>query len=373
MKASNINGRIDKAGKHNDRNFNVSLSDHIDPDRSDQNRYWTYNGDDTKSFHKLELEFYREHFKDYLHKRNKAYTKNSQQKLTKKMEDYCMGRYTRPEDKILQIGDIKDHISGDELWKIALDYQKWFDDKYGDNCKILDMALHMDEATPHVHVRRVWIGHDAEGNECVGQGKALAEMGILPPDTQKPIGRYNNAKMTFTYEDQAVFREIAREHGIEIEEPTGEKQKHLSVKQYKSKMIEQDLERTRERVQEAEKEAEKKKSVLAGIKEMEKNAADTYENLLLDPVFNGEFDERVRKAREKDEEERVLELSKMYSEEAMERIQEMTRQAESELMKENRKLKRKLAAAEKVIREADLEHKYNREKQKDRSKRKIVL
>lgn len=60
--------------------------------------------------------------------------------------------------------------------------------------------LHVDEATPHVHVRRVWFVEDEKtGHEIIGKNKALEELGIAPPRPDKSIGRYNNAKMTLSH------------------------------------------------------------------------------------------------------------------------------------------------------------------------------
>lgn len=372
MKASNINGRIDKAGKHNDRNFDVSRASHIDPEKTKENKYWVYTGKDDRTFNQIELAFYKEHFSDHLKAQNRVYRERRQKGRMKDAEYYRSSERTRPEDKILQIGNVEEHVSGEELWACALEYQKRFNERYGRNCMILDMALHMDEATPHVHVRRVWIGHDRDGNECVGQEKALTELGVMPPDTERPTGRYNNRKMTFTYEDQEMFREIARERGIEIEEPTHKKQRHLTPVQYQKQrhFLEDDIEHKRETIKELDEETEKKKSAVAGLKKDVEEICDLFEDLLLDPMFNGEYEEKVRKARQKEADERAKILSKLFITEAAAKIPQLTRIPDSELRKEKRDIKKKLKAAEKVIKGHHLEKEYSREKKAGRG---IVL
>ena len=141
---------------------------------------------------------------------------------------------TRPEDKILQIGDINEHASKEDLWACALEYKDKFEEIYGDHCRILDMALHMDEATPHVHVRRVWFVEDEQGHEIISQTKALRELGIPCPQPDKPEGRYNNPKMTLTQTDIELFKGICFDRGLDVsrDEPT-QKGARVSTKEYK--------------------------------------------------------------------------------------------------------------------------------------------
>ena len=56
MKISSINARIDRAGKHNDRNFDISRAPHIDGEKISENLYWTYNGDMEHTFAEVEAE-----------------------------------------------------------------------------------------------------------------------------------------------------------------------------------------------------------------------------------------------------------------------------------------------------------------------------
>lgn len=353
MKLSNINGRVDKSGRHNDRNFDVYRSSHIDADRVSQNRYWTYNGDTSRTFAEIEQEFYADHFMEHIEAQNEKERATSHYKRVKTVEQYWKGRKTRPEDKILQIGNIKDHASADDLWICAIDYQKEFNARYGSNCKILDMALHLDEATPHVHIRRVWIGHDNNGHECVGQGRALDEMEMLPPDTLAPTSRYNNTKVTFTFVDQALSRNIAREHGFEIEEPTGEKQVHLTSLQYKKQAIERDieeLERQRTVIKnDIEKDVKNAKKAIA----VSQKGCEMIENLLLNPFFNGLYEAEVEEARKLKLHARFEKLMVLYYKDVLPKIQEITN---SRVIKAERKYR----DTKEFIKERGLEKAYRR-------------
>ena len=71
MKLTSINARMDTSGRHNDRNFEVELASHIDIEKSNQNKYTTYIGDDyIGTFRDLEIEFYGKTFDEYISNRN---------------------------------------------------------------------------------------------------------------------------------------------------------------------------------------------------------------------------------------------------------------------------------------------------------------
>ena len=235
MRITNRNARMDSAGRHNDRNFDVDKAPHINQDRTFENRYYTYNDEkvENMTLREIELEYYTNHFENALEHKNEKHKEQEHPNRTKTIEQYYTNRRTMPEDKILQIGDINEHATGEELWECALEYRQRFEEIYGDNCRILDMSLHMDEATPHVHVRRVWFVEDERGNEYVNQEKALEQLGIERPDINKPKGRYNNAKMTLTQTDIYLFQTICIEHGLDIDmdKPRG-RQVHLDTKEF---------------------------------------------------------------------------------------------------------------------------------------------
>ena len=234
MRLTLHSGRVDSSGRHNDRNFDVSKAEHIDQTRMSLNKYYTYNGDCESTFQQLELDYYNKHFADALNARNEMYQTYRQPKRCQTMDQFFRSVKSRPEDVIFQVGTRSEHITGEELWKIAIDYRERFEEIYGSSCRILDMALHLDEDTPHVHVRRVWLGVDQNGNETVSQTQALQALGILPPDPDKALSKNNNAKMAFTHQEQALLMQICQEHGIELETIPKQSRKHLSVPEFKA-------------------------------------------------------------------------------------------------------------------------------------------
>ena len=233
MKVTIRSAKMDKDGRHNDRNFDVESASHIDRERMGLNRYYTYNGNTELSFLDLEKEFYKTHFSDYIDSQNERNIKAGHKDRNRTLDEYFHNKRTRPEDVILQIGDVDEHATDDELWECAMKYKEKFQDTFGDRCVILDMALHVDEATPHVHVRRVWISEDERGLESVNQTKCLRDMDIMLPDGSKPDDRYNNRKITFSQMERDMFLQICEDEGFEIERTPGERKRHLSLDAYK--------------------------------------------------------------------------------------------------------------------------------------------
>ena len=82
------------SAKHNDRQFDVSQSDHIDPEQSRGNRYWRWNQQDTpeQSFENCEQEFYERTFADYLQAQNQRHINNRHPGRVKTMEQYRQSR-----------------------------------------------------------------------------------------------------------------------------------------------------------------------------------------------------------------------------------------------------------------------------------------
>lgn len=237
MRVTAHNGRTGKNGaysaKHNDRNFDLQTADHIDPERSSGNWYWKWDKT-ADSFDEAEKNFYDKYFADMLQKRNDMYIKNGHRERIQSMDAYRSNPKSCPEETILQIGKLGQTVDPELLRRICIDYINWMLKRYP-QARLLDVALHVDEeGAPHMHMRQVWVGHDKYGNLCVGQAKALAEMGINRPDPSKPQSRHNNAKMVYTRECRKHLIEVCRKHGLDIEEEPKEASKSgLTLLEYK--------------------------------------------------------------------------------------------------------------------------------------------
>lgn len=244
-RASTHNGRAGKNGaysaKHNDRQFDTSSTDHIDPTLTPQNENVRFGPDfGARTNEEHELAFYQAHFGESLERKNAAYKAKGKAGQIKTMEQYYRSVKSCPEETLYTVGkDVEPQL----LWKIFREHQAWKAEVFP-QCQTLDASLHVDEpnAMPHVHERSVWIGHDAKGMEVVGQAKALAEMGVLPPDPEKKYGKFNNAKQTFTRECREHFIEICREYGLEVvEEPLPPDKVGLELTEYKVKHAQERL------------------------------------------------------------------------------------------------------------------------------------
>ena len=89
---------------------------------------------------------------------------------------------------------------------------------HGDHVHVLDWALHLDESTPHIHERHVFDCENKYGEVAPQQEKALGALGFNLPDPDKPLSRRNNRKITFDAACRKMLFEIAKRHGLELEE-----------------------------------------------------------------------------------------------------------------------------------------------------------
>ena len=93
-----------------------------------------------------------------------------------------------------------------------------FHERFGKHVHILDWALHLDEGTPHIHERHVFDCENKYGETAPQQEKALEALGFELPKPDKPLGRYNNRKITFDAACRTMLFEIAKHHGLELDE-----------------------------------------------------------------------------------------------------------------------------------------------------------
>lgn len=227
MRATIHNGRTGKDGayntKHNDRQFDIRNAEHIDPERVKNNRYWNWTGNPKMSFEDAEAAFYEKHIRKHLDAQNARYRAQRHAERAKTMDEYRKSPQTCPEEVILQIGKMGDTIPADMMARIIQEQINWEQQQFP-GVKVLDVALHMDEqGAPHIHERRAWVYTDKNGNAAISQNKSLEQMGVELPNPDRPRGRFNNRKQTFSRMCREHLLQICREHGLEIEEIPQEK------------------------------------------------------------------------------------------------------------------------------------------------------
>lgn len=266
------NGRKNRQGQayrasHNDRKFDLDKAEHIEQERTKENIYWHYlqKENPDMDFSTAEKTFYKDHFEEALSIRNSSYIQHGNKKQVKTLEEYIQEHC--PEETIWMIGNAEDMIPAKILHNVWTEQKTWMEAMFP-QVTVLNWALHVDEqGAPHIHERHVFIGHDKRGLEVVGQNKALAEMGISAPNPQRPTGRHNNAKMTYTAICRQHFQELCKRHGLDIEvQPRERSEMGLTQAEYKTRQEEKAAARAEMKMKAAEQ-------TVNGLKEIEEQVS----------------------------------------------------------------------------------------------------
>lgn len=279
MKATYHNGRANKGvaynANHNTKAETRNQQRHIDHERTMENKIWvrdletldvaklqeTRGSFDASAY---ELEFYKKRYGAARERKNADYIKSGHKEDVKTMEQVIKNPKTAPLETIFQIGTATETIDPAILEKATKEFINWMQKEYGNNMDILDIALHVDEATPHIHARCVLYGRDKNGDRDVNQSKAFKELKIERPDPTKKQGKYNNPLMTFTERNRQKFYDICQSYGLQIDrEVKNPSQKYLEVLEYKVQQeqeraanLQKELEQANEQLQQYKKQAE---------------------------------------------------------------------------------------------------------------------
>lgn len=279
MRVTSHNGRWCRGGaystKHNDRNFDVEKEPHIQSNKSNDNLYWDcYNGFNRNekgntinqvSFDEVEKIFYEENFNEYLQYRNQKYIKRRQYKNVWTADDYRKRKNSCPEETIYQIGKQGETVDAEILKNVFLDFKMWHEKEFP-QVKILNFALHLDEATPHIQMRRVWVTEDENGKKYVSQTKVLEKMCVKKPNQEKETHRWNNPKQTFTAQCRKKIIELCEGYGLEIErEPQESSKVGLSLIEYQRQREEEKLKNLQNEIEKMNTEIQNKKEELENI------------------------------------------------------------------------------------------------------------
>ena len=234
LKLTRHNGRAGTHGtynpKHNDRSFDLANSEHIDPERAKGNIYWgCFHGfrsaldpqdpnDLAATFSDVERQFYESHYSEFIERQNERNAKIRHTERNRSISDLLSSRKTCPEETIYQLGTKDDHASSEVLLAVVTEFIEEFKARFGDHVHVLDWALHLDESTPHIHERHVFDCENKYGEVAPQQEKALEALGFDLPDPAKPLSRRNNRKITFDAACRKMLFDIAKRHGLELEE-----------------------------------------------------------------------------------------------------------------------------------------------------------
>lgn len=335
MRATIHNGRTSHLGaftpRHNDRNFNISHAEHIDPERVKDNRYWNWTGKEI-TFEAAEVAFYEKHIRQHLDAQNSRYRAQRHAERVKTMDEYRKSPQTCPEEVILQIGKLGDTIPADMMARIIQEQINW-EQKQFPGVKVLNVALHMDEqGAPHIHERRAWVYTDKDGNFAISQNKSLEQMGVELPNPNKPRGRFNNRKQTFSRMCREHLLQICREHGLEIEEIPQEKSRSgRTLEDYQAGEAERRAAEADRRRQFSERAAESAEKQAESAKRTARSYEEHAEQVARQ--INSEYGELADAGLQKQEMQEQLE----QLQERLEQVQEQLEYARADYKKAYRK------------------------------------
>lgn len=278
MRMTVHNGRAGKNGvyspKHNDRQFDISSAEHIDPERMPGNVYWNWTGKNI-SFEDAEKEFYELHCREHLDAVNQRHREQRHPERVRDMDAYRTARQTCPEETLLMIGNKNEYLPPRTLRAICEKLKDWEENTVS-GLRVLDMALHVDEeGAPHIHMRRAWIYRDENGIESIAQSKTLQAAGIPLPHPDKPQGRHNNRKQVFSAMERQALYEICRGYGLESLLETKPRERSRSgreLEDYKASEAEKRAQTAEMRARMAEEKARQAEASLQKIKNAKTHA-----------------------------------------------------------------------------------------------------
>ncbi len=249
---------------HNSRKFHAK---NTDPERSHLNV--TYCQENIKTV-------YRELFDEALERYNAKQTR-----ADRRIEDYYekirSGKQEKPfHEIILQVGNRDDMSADSEEGQLAAavldEYMKGFQER-NPQLRVFSAHLHMDEATPHLHIDFVpfTTGSKRGLDTRVSLKQALAAQGF------KGGSRGDTEWSQWVRSEKEQLSLVMERHGIEWEDK-GTHDKHLSVLDYKKEQRAKEiavLETIKtEKESQVESQERRLKELAPAVKNMERLAAD---------------------------------------------------------------------------------------------------
>ena len=246
---SGMTGR--RSIRHNNRSFSAA---NIDRSRTEQNV--TYCNDDLK-------QVYHEIFDEALAAYN-AKKKKTRDKITDYYEHIRQGKQEKLfHEAIFQIGNLEDCGCGSPGGERAAAALKEFAESFQErnpHLRVFNMVLHMDEATPHLHVDFIPVATEQSRglSTRVSMKQALKQQGFVS------LGRKQTEWNAWMEREKAALTEIAQAHEFEIISLGGGRP-HMDLPEYRAAA--QRLEAVQEQVTAAEHdmaELEKQRKALQG-------------------------------------------------------------------------------------------------------------
>ena len=219
---------------HNDRKF---TAENVDKERTQNNI--TYCNENIRTvYHKL--------FDDAVKRHNERQTRSDRQIANYYKKISQESKQEKPfQEIIVQIGD-KDNMgamteNGQLAKKILDEYMKGFQDR-NPNLYVFSAHLHMDEATPHLHIDFVpfTTGSKRGLDTRVSMKGALKQQGFIG------TGRSDTERAQWAESEKEALSKIMLSHGIEWEQK-GTHEKHKSVSEFKRDMLAKEIDELTEK------------------------------------------------------------------------------------------------------------------------------
>ncbi|MBQ8783141.1 MAG: plasmid recombination protein [Clostridia bacterium] len=250
--------------KHNSRKFNAK---NTDPERTHMNT--EYCNEKIKNvYHQL----FDEALKRYNDKQKRA-----DRKIENYYEKIRSGKQEKPfHEIIIQVGNcdnMNSKSSDGELAERILDeyYQDF--QKRNPYLKVFSAHLHMDEATPHLHIDFVpFTTKSKRGLDTrVSLKQALANQGFTGNS------KHETEWSLWVESEKEALSKVMERYGVEWEQK-GTHEKHLSVYDYEKKMRSQEVERLTEESEKLNLRVEELTEKAEALMQFESNISEIAEN-----------------------------------------------------------------------------------------------
>lgn len=255
---------------HNNRDF---ISKNVVPERTTWNRIYIQ-----ESLEQAYEKCFGQALRDY---------NASQKRKDRKKDNYLKeiensGNKEKPfYENIVQIGKVTDTAVVDEAGNLTEDarvavevlekYAQTFQER-NPNLYLFNCVLHLDEATPHLHMDYIPVAHGYKtGLETRNSlTKAFQQMGFA-----KAVSKKENETVAWQARERAYLTELCNQHGIEIE-VLGVQRDNLSLPEYKAAMqevaiLEQQAQEMEAHNEELTEQAQKLAEQVDKLEEMDKN------------------------------------------------------------------------------------------------------
>lgn len=256
---------------HNSRKFKAA---NVDPERTHLNVEYC-NEPIKQVYHKL--------FDEALERYNEKQTR-SDRRIDNYYDKICTGKQEKPfHELIIQIGNRDDTGSGTEIGeqaKAALDeYYQGFQER-NPNLYVFSAHLHMDEATPHIHIDFVpfTTGSKRGLDTRVSLKQALAAQGFR--GGTRGATEWNQ----WVQSEKEQLAQVMERYGFEWEQK-GTHEEHLSVIDYKKQERSKELAAVEEKLTDKSAEFNTLAKRINNLEDAEHDYSNMESELELDPKY----------------------------------------------------------------------------------------